>query len=226
MREQCLPFTAAAALGFCIPAPFSWGYCNPDAVPKGARAFRSPVPGGCPDRVFYVIDDHERGFSGNQFLVPPDIRKRIGPGPIPGLSFFDREDQQDMVKLHLPYVWRTDPGVNLLFTEPINRPRRDGLRVMAGLVECDWYEDAVNLVLHLPAAPCVVHVRGGDILAQTVPISRMLRQPGFAVLEPHRRAARDAADGVARWRTRHDADRAAYKRLAKSPSGVLPDPDE
>ena len=78
-------------------------------------------------------------FTGNQFAVPDKIEKKIGPAPIPGLSFFERTDQQDQVKLHLPYVWRTAPGVNLLFTAPINRPRGDGLSVVSGLVESDWY---------------------------------------------------------------------------------------
>src|SRR5690242_19350185 len=63
VQEQCLPFTAANALGVVIPSPIRFGLCRPEELPAGARSFRSPfnVPG--PDgrhedaRVFYVFDD-------------------------------------------------------------------------------------------------------------------------------------------------------------------------
>jgi hypothetical protein len=223
VREQCLPFTAAAGIGLSVPSPITWGYCARSDVPAGARAFRSPVQGSDPDRCFYVRDDLAFDFERNQFLVPPDIRKRIGPGPIPGLSFFDRNDQQDMVKLHLPYVWRTPPGTDLLFTQPINRARADGLLVLTGLVECDWYTDAVNLVLKLPAAPGSVHVVAGDIVAQVLALQRNMRQLELEVLPGHSRTARDIASGVSEWRDRHDTDRAAYKRLSRSRIGAIPE---
>lgn len=221
IREQCLPFTAAAALGLSVPSPFSWGFCSRADVPKNGRAFRSPVAGGCVERCFYIVDDPAYDFEGNQFNVPPEIRKRIGPGPIPGLSFFERSDQQDKIKLHLPYIWRTSPGVNLLFAPPFNRARTDGLQLLTGLVECDWYCDAVNMVMVLPDMPMSIHVAAGDILAQAVPIGRLSRQPDFTVLQPHQRAARDMIDGLGDWRLQHCKDRAAYKRLVKSQSGVL-----
>ena len=43
VQEQCLPFTAASALGVVIPSPIRFGYCIPDDVPKGCRTFRSPL---------------------------------------------------------------------------------------------------------------------------------------------------------------------------------------
>ena len=225
IREQCLPFTAAAALGATIPSPFSWGFCEPEAVPKGARAFRSPISGGCPQRVCYVIDDPELCFVRNQFSVAADIQRQIGPAPIPGLSFFDREDQQDQLKLHLPYVWRTSEGICLLFTQPVNRPRVDGLGVVAGLVECDWYTNPVNLVLQLPPAPLSVHVSAGETIAQAVLIDSALRRPKLEILESHRRESRNVLKGVSDWRDQHDRDRAAYKRLAKSRHGRMPEAD-
>ena len=54
----------------------------------------------------------------------------------PGISFFDREDQQDRFKLHLPYVWRTPQEIDTLFLPSLNRPSR-GLEVQSGLVETD-----------------------------------------------------------------------------------------
>ena len=222
VREQCLPFTAAAALGFFIPSPISWGFCKRGQVPSGARAFRSPVGGGCPKRCFYVIDDPALDFVRNQFAVPPKIRARIGPGPVPGLSFFERPDQQSMIKLHLPYIWRTPPGIDMFFTAPVNRPRKDDLVPLNGLVECDWYADMVNLVLLLPPAPTEVHVKAGQTIAQAVPMQRELRQMAIEI-QSSQQDARHLFDGVADWRNRHDTDRSAYKRLAKSRSGRIPD---
>jgi hypothetical protein len=221
VREQCLPFTAAAALGLALPAPFSWGFCMPEDVPEGGRTFRSPVAGGCPERVFYVQDDPALSFRGNAFAIGPDVARRIGPGPVPGLSFFDRPDQQDHVKLHLPYVLRTAEGVALLFTAPLNRPRTDGLGLVAGLVETDWYASPVNLVLTLPPAPQAVHVCAGEIIAQAVPVAASLRAPAAVVFEAHRREAGEILTGMGAWRDAHDRDRAAYKRLSRSRHGRL-----
>lgn len=224
VREQCLPFTAAAALGLAIPAPFAFGYCRPADVPAGARAFRSPIPGGCPERVFYVVDDPDHHFTGNQYHVPAEVEARTGSVPIPGLSFFERSDQRDQLKLHLPYIWRTPDGVSLLFCAPLNRTRGDGLGVVAGLVECDWYADAVNLVLQLPARPDeAVHVAAGEIVAQAVPIPASFRQPLLERVESHRRETRALHEALRDWRGLHKQDRASYKRLSRSRHGRLPE---
>lgn len=224
VREQCLPFTAAAALGLAIPSPFAWGFCHPAEVPPGGRAFRSPVAGGCPERMFYIRDDSALGFARNAFAIPHEIQARIGPAPMPGLSFFDRADQQDQVKLHLPYVWRTAVGVNLLFLAPLNRPRPDGLTLVAGLVESDWYPNPVNLVLTLPPTPGAVHVAAGETIAQAVPVPAALRESRLDSLEPHRREALNLLDDMRGWREAHDRDRSAYKRLSRSRHGRLPEP--
>src|SRR5262245_17994759 len=68
VQEQCLPFAAATALGVLIPSPIRFGYCSPEQVPTGGRAFRSPldkpIAGGSYDdpRVFYVFDNPECRF--------------------------------------------------------------------------------------------------------------------------------------------------------------------
>ena len=43
VQEQCLPFTAASALGFVIPSPIRFGLCPLPEVPRGCHAFRSPL---------------------------------------------------------------------------------------------------------------------------------------------------------------------------------------
>ncbi|MEO1045027.1 MAG: DUF6065 family protein [Pseudomonadota bacterium] len=218
-REQCRPFVAAAALGVTIPSPFRWGYCTADAVPAGCRKFRSPIEGGCPDRLFYVEDDAKYGFHRNQFTISDIVRSGAGDVVIPGLSFFNREDQQHFVKLHLPYIFRTDEDVGLFFDAPVNRDNENGLTPLSGLVETAWYSDAVNLVLQLPPMPGAVHIAAGDPIAQAYPMPMAIVRTSLDFPEHHRRVVRDTFSDMAAWRAKIKADRSAYKKIAKAQSG-------
>ena len=135
---------------------------------------------------------------------------------IPGLSFFERADQQGQVKLHLPYMLRTEEGIATLFVPPVNRPREDGLRLLSGLVETAWYADAVNMVFELPSIEQPVHVDAGEPVAQAIPVSSEVVRTQAEFPESHRRQVRDALDAMAEWRSMKSEDRSAYKRLAKS----------
>ena len=173
VREQCLPFTAASALGVLIPSPIRFGLCRPDELPPGCRSFRSPLEQPKPQgrfadpRLFYVFDDPDCDFSGNAYQLTSDPRPDSCPtkGREPGLSFFDRKDQQNLFKLHLPYIWRTPTGLDSLFLPPLNRSAH-GFGVACGLVETEWYANPVNLILGKP--PGSVHVAAGDPIAQVI----------------------------------------------------------
>src|SRR3954447_26090554 len=69
VQEQCLPFTAASALGFLIPSPITFGYCPAADVPEACRAFRSPLPSPAPwaDWLFYVQDNERCSFFANAY---------------------------------------------------------------------------------------------------------------------------------------------------------------
>jgi len=233
VQEHCLPFTAANALGLLIGSPITFGLCPPPEVPPASHAFRSPLDGAGQDahdddgRVFYVTDDPGCRFVGNAFTLD-EIPLR-GPGggrrfrPVePGISFFDREDQGDLFKLHLPYLWRTPPDVDCLFLPALNRT---GLSVLAGLVETEWYANPVNLVVRRPPPGRSVHIEAGEPIAQAVFIERSHRRPTLEVLASHARAARDLRAGLAEWYQQHARDRSAYKRLARSRHGrTAPEP--
>ena len=220
VEEQCLPFVAAAALGFLLPAPIRFGLCVPQAVPVGAHAFRSPLDrlgadGAWRDpRVFYVCDRPESRFLLNAYEIPaappwPGLRE-------PGLSFFDRDDQDDLFKLHLPYIWRTPAGLEALFLPPLNRPGAGvGLQVAVGLVETEWYGNPVNLVLRKPPADQALHVAAGQPIAQVVFLNRANRQPELRVVPEGGAAARHFQEGLRAWHRDKRADRSAYKRLAR-----------
>ena len=213
VREHCLPFVEAAACGLAIPSPFSWGVCDRSELPEGSRSFRSPVPSDlADDRCCYVIDDPHLSFRGNQFRLTDDVVRRVGRAPIPGLSFFDRSDQMDMLKIHLPYSWRTPESFATLFLPPLNRHREDALLVIAGLVETAWYANPVNLVVQIPPAPAAVHVTAGEHLAHAVLIPRSAKKPEIEIVESHRRDTRHRLDDIAAWRESLARHRNAYKR--------------
>jgi hypothetical protein len=242
VQEQCLPFTAASALGVIIPSPIRFGLCLAEELPRGCRAFRSPLNMPGPDgryrdaRVFYVLDNPDCRFTGNFYqLSDVPTAGPASPGVRePGLSFFDRADQRHMVKLHLPYIWRTPPAVDTLFLPPVNRPSRVG--VASGLVETDWYASPVNLVLGMPAGP--LHVGVGDIVAQAIFVPRALRRPTLELAAGDAPIAHEARQDLAEWGSQLAANRSAYKALARSrqgraeeePSGSgdgsVPTPDE
>lgn len=218
VQEQCLPFTAASALGFLIPSPIRFGLCIPDEAPQGSRTFRSPLDppdenGTFSDpRVFYVCDNLECRFSGNAFHfegIPTDGSPAILE---PGLSFFDRPDQQRLFKVHLPYVWRTPEAVDTLFLPLLNRSAQ-GVEIQSGLVETDWYPSPVNLILAKPSG--AVHFSVGDPLAHAIPIPRNLRRLALEVAPSHSRLSRDARKALADWDKQHVRDRNAYKLLAR-----------
>ena len=218
VQEQCLPFTAASALGFLIASPIRFGLCIPEEAPEGCRMFRSPLDrpdeaGRFSDpRVFYVFDNPECRFRGNAYQfegIPVDGSPTIRE---PGLSFFDRPDQQHLFKLHLPYIWRTPEAVDTLFLPLLNRSA-NGLEIQSGLVETDWYPSPVNLILAKPSGP--VHFLVGDPVAHAILILRNLRRVAPEVAPPHSRLSRETRKGLAEWDKRHAQDRSAYKMLAR-----------
>jgi hypothetical protein len=231
VQEQCLPFTAATALGFLIKSPFTFGLCQLGEVPADGLAFRSPLDAKKPEhalddkRVFYVKDDPDCRFVKNAFT--PDAIEVAGPMgkksfvPVqPGISFFDREDQRDLFKVHLPYIWRTPPEVDTLFLPGINRPAQE-LMVLTGLVETDWYANPVNMICRRPPAGKSIHVATGDIIAQAIFVSRAQRRPSLKILPSHARLARDLRDGLVEWYKSHARDRSAYKKLVRSQHGQV-----
>ena len=227
VQEHCLPFTAATALGFLINSPISFGICRPHEVPTDAHAFRSPLAKPSHDsneNVYYVKDDPACGFVKNAFTMDVlDDRKKGWVSPQqPGISFFDRQDQLDLFKLHLPYIWRTPAEIDTLFLPLINRTG-PGLPVLSGLVETDWYAHQVNLVFGQPVGDHPVHVATGDPVAQVIFIERSHRRPGLKVLPEHARLAREMTAELIEWYRRKEADRSAYKQLARSEHGRVSD---
>jgi hypothetical protein len=157
VREQCLPFTAASALGVLIPSPIRFGLCRPEELPPGCRSFWSPLEQPEPQgrfadpRLFYIFDDPDCDFSGNAYQLTGDPRPDSCPsrGREPGLSFFDRKDQQNLFKLHLPYIWRA--GRNRMVREPCQPGPRQTARFRRRL-----RGTIITCAIGSPAATCTL----------------------------------------------------------------------
>ncbi len=229
VQEQCLPFTAACALGLLVPAPFDFGLFALADVPAQARSFSPPDvarPAG-DDRVFYVIDHATSRFAGNAFDADPlpfvdesgqllEMRPRQ-----PGISFMDRPDQAEFFKLHLPWVLRTPEGVDSHFGTPINRAAP--LDLLTALVETDWYAHPVNLVVRRPAQGAL-HVRRGDVIAQVFFVDRDARRSHLQVLDHGAPQAQAMREELRQWFLAHHADRSTYRKQARSRQGRV-DPE-
>jgi hypothetical protein len=224
IQEQCLPFTAASALGVIIPSPIHFGFCIPEQLPDGCQAFRSPLNKPAADdsyaepRVFYVFDNPACSFAGNAYEFRGVSASGSPASSVqePGISFFDRDDQPDLIKLHLPYIWRTPDAVDTLFLPLLNRAA-PGLEIQCGLVETDWYASPVNLVLRTP--PGAVHIKAGDPVAQAIFVPRALRRPALEFASEHAQFNIDTRKSLADWDKRHAEDRSIYKVLARSADG-------
>jgi hypothetical protein len=232
VQEQCVPFTAATALGFLIASPIAFGVCLPAAVPPDGHAFRSPLDHPRPDgtfddeRVFYVKDNPccsyvNNAYTLDAFEVVGSQGKRVFAPVEPGISFFDRVDQLDLFKLHLPYLWRTPPDLDTLFLPALNRPMPP-LTVLSGLVETDWYASPVNLVIRKPPGTQAIHVEVGEPVAQAIFVKRSDRRPALKVIASHARGARDLRTALAQWYEHRAHERSAYKILARSHHGRVP----
>ena len=163
-------------------------------------------------RVFYVFDRPECKFFGNAYQLE-NIPVDGSPALIePGVSFFDRPDQQHLFKLHLPYIWRTEQAVDTLFLPLLNRPSK-GLEVQCGLVETNWYPSSVNLILGKSSGS--IHVLVGDPVAHAILLPRQFRGVALEVAAPHSRLNRETRKGLAQWDKQHAQDRSVYKILAR-----------
>ena len=230
VQEQCLPFTAACALGLLVPAPFDFGLCALGDMPAGARAFSPPEVARLAgdERVFYVIDHAPSRFAGNAFDADPlpfvdEAGRALEMRPRqPGISFMDRPDQAGFFKLHLPWVLRTPAGVDSHFGAPINRAAP--LDLLTALVETDWYAHPVNLVVRRPAQGGL-HIRSGDTIAQVIFIDRAARRSTLQVLDHAAPQAHAMRAELRQWFLAHHADRSTYRKLAHSRQGRLETPE-
>ncbi len=171
VREQCLPFTAASALGVLIPSPIRFGLCRPEELPPGCRSFWSPLE-----------QPEPQGRS-----TYSTIRTATSPA-----TRTNSQATHDLIPAHRGAASRA-------LASSIARISRTSssftCRISGGLVETEWYASPVNLVLGKPpgsAAGCAERLS----LAQSGP-----RQPrarcALEIATPHSRLYDEALIALA-----------------------------
>jgi len=106
---------------------------------------------------------------------------RVEPDPgtqAPALSHFG----YGVLTFHVPCLFRTSPGVELLATAPLNRPK-DGIAGLSGLVETDWspYPFTMNWKFTRPGT---VRFQAGEPFCHLLPLGRPLLQEVSARWRP------------------------------------------
>lgn len=93
--------------------------------------------------------------------------KTMSPHPPPSISHFGN----GVLTFHVPCLFRTDPGIDLYVTGPVNRPK-DGIAPLTGIVETDWspYTFTMNWLFTRPHHE--VRFEAGEPFCQVFPIQR------------------------------------------------------
>lgn len=152
----------------------------PEIVPsEGARPWMRDTPQHFADRCLPLRIANASGWcllnpSGfesvwNGGSRPLDVRVTpLTPGEVPSaLGHFG----DGVLTFTLPYLFRTDPGWNLLARGPANWPR-DGIAALEGVTETDWCPATFTMNYRFTRPGCPVRFEAGEPFCLLVPQRR------------------------------------------------------
>jgi Family of unknown function (DUF6065) len=128
------------------------------------------------------------GFSAhwNGLTSKEAIRIRTALGaPAPAVSHFGH----GVLTFHLPCLFRTEPGVDLLATGPINRPK-DGISPLTGIIETDWAPYTFTMNWRFTRSHLRVRFERGEPYCHIFPVQR----GSLERVEPELRRLSDAPE--------------------------------
>lgn len=106
-------------------------------------------------------------WTGGQSREALRIELLSGEPPCPALSHFGH----GILTWHVPYLFRTSPGYNLLVRGPANWPK-EGIYPLEGLVESDWAEATFTMNWKMTRHRYPVVFEAGEPIAMLVPQRR------------------------------------------------------
>jgi hypothetical protein len=124
---------------------------------------------------------HWNGFIGKDAIR---IRTDLG-APAPAISHFGH----GVLTFHLPCLFRTDPGVDLFATGPLNRPK-DGLAPLTGVIETDWAPYTFTMNWQFTRSHLRVRFERGEPFCHIFPVER----GSLERVEPELRRLSDAPE--------------------------------
>ena len=106
-------------------------------------------------------------WNGNQDIAAISIQRHNSDQDPMALSHFGH----GTLTFHIPCIFRTDPGFDLMAQGPVNRPK-DGVSALAGIIETDWapYTFTMNWIFTQPEVE--VHFEKGEPFCHIFPIER------------------------------------------------------
>jgi hypothetical protein len=106
-------------------------------------------------------------WSGGTGQGALEVLYYTGARPYPALSLFGH----GILTFHIPYLFRTPPGYNLLARGPANWPK-DGAAPLEGIVESDWAVATFTMNWQLTRPEHVVTFEEGEPICMIVPQRR------------------------------------------------------
>jgi hypothetical protein len=119
---------------------------------------------------WFVLNDQpfECIWDGTRHLSGVRIRRLDKQGPrLSVTSHFG----SGIVTWHIPYLFRTSPGFNLLVRGPSNWPK-DGIQALEGVVESDWASATFTMNWRLTRSKRWVRFDAGEPVCMIVPQRR------------------------------------------------------
>jgi hypothetical protein len=149
-------------------------------------------------------------WTGGQGVSALRVELLAGDTPCPAVSHFGH----GILTWHVPYLFRTPAGYNLLVRGPANSPK-DGIAPLEGIVEADWSEATFTMNWQMTRRRRAVRFDAGEPIAMLVPQRR-------GELEAFRPQCRDLAsepDVQARYELWAE-DRAWFNDLLRRPGSA------
>jgi hypothetical protein len=106
-------------------------------------------------------------WNGNQDIAAVSVKPHDSSQEPMALSHFGH----GTLTFHIPCLFRTEPGWDLMAQGPINRPK-DGIAALTGIIETDWapYTFTMNWIFTQPEVE--VHFEKGEPFCHIFPVER------------------------------------------------------
>jgi hypothetical protein len=149
-----------------VPAPYTRGWIEA----TGERFARRCLPLLMANQAgWFLLNSHAFRATWDGGDGPGALRLEYPSGgePYPALSHFG----SGILTFHVPFLFRTPPGWNLLARGPANWPK-DGAFALEGLVETDWATATFTMNWKLTAVGRPVAFGAGEPFCMLVPQQR------------------------------------------------------
>ena len=149
-----------------VPAPptRAWIEATPERFARRCLPLMMACQGG-----WFVLNSRtfQATWDGGDGVEAVQLNYFPAEPPYPAISHFG----SGIVTFHVPYLFRTPPGWNLLARGPANWPK-DGIFPLEGLVETDWATATFTMNWKFTAADRPVTFEAGEPFCMLVPQRR------------------------------------------------------